>query len=240
MTDSGTQTLADQAPFPGESEDYRRARDELLQAEMDLRRQSEAVAVQRRELPLGGEPPTDYVFQEWNAGASSVKDVRLSELFEGGKEALLIYSFMFKPSPDGPLQVACPSCTSIIDGIDGTLPHLTQRINVAVVTKAPIERFQAHAHARGWRHPRLLSSAGTTYNHDYQAEASDAEQLPIANMFVRREGKIHHFWGSELFLVPAEEGQHPRHVDFMWPLWAVLDRTPEGRGTTWEPELDYA
>jgi len=40
-------------------------------------------------------------------------------------------------------------------------------------------------------------------------------------------------------LLRAEIDLHPRHVDFMWPLWAVLDRTPEGRGTDWAPELDY-
>jgi predicted dithiol-disulfide oxidoreductase (DUF899 family) len=36
-----------------------------------------------------------------------------------------------------------------------------------------------------------------------------------------------------------EPGQDMRHVDFMWPLWSVLDRTPEGRGADWRPELDY-
>ena len=39
---------------------------------------------------------------------------------------------------------------------------------------------------------------------------------------------------------PTDEGQHPRHVDFMWPLWAMLDRTPDGRGGDWSPRLDYS
>jgi predicted dithiol-disulfide oxidoreductase (DUF899 family) len=39
--------------FPGENDEYRRRRDELLQAELELRRQVEAVAAQRRALPLG-------------------------------------------------------------------------------------------------------------------------------------------------------------------------------------------
>ena len=46
--------------FPDEPDDYREARDELLRAEIDLRRQIEAVAARRRELPLGGELPEDY------------------------------------------------------------------------------------------------------------------------------------------------------------------------------------
>jgi predicted dithiol-disulfide oxidoreductase (DUF899 family) len=41
--------------FPGESTEDRAARDELLRAEADLRRQIEAVAALRRRLPLGGE-----------------------------------------------------------------------------------------------------------------------------------------------------------------------------------------
>jgi predicted dithiol-disulfide oxidoreductase (DUF899 family) len=28
-------------------------------------------------------------------------------------------------------------------------------------------------------------------------------------------------------------------VDFMWPLWAIFDRVPEGRGSDWNPLLDY-
>ena len=48
--------------WPNQPEEYRRARDELLQAEIELRRQEEAVAAQRRALPLGGEVTGDYVF----------------------------------------------------------------------------------------------------------------------------------------------------------------------------------
>src|ERR1700737_226875 len=217
--------------FPAGTDDYRQARDELLTAEIRLARQGGAIAAQRRELPLGGEAPDGYTFDEWDATAGTVRPVRLSELFEHGKDTLFIYSFMFKPGPLGPLEIPCPICTSIIDGIDGAVPHITQQINFAVIAKAPIERFSAHARARGWRHARLLSSANTTYNADYQAEAPDEEQSARGPVFVRRDGKIHHFWSSELWLVPPAPDQNPRHVDFMWPLWSVLDRTPDGRGS---------
>ena len=227
--------------FPGESDQYRRARDELLKAEIDLRRQIEVVAAQRRRLPLGGLVPRDYTFEEWDAGTNAARPVRLSELFEEGKDTLFLYSHMFIPGKaELPLEDGCPLCTSIIDAIDGEVPHITQQINFAVVAKAPIERFRAHAQSRGWRHVRLLSSAHNTYNRDYQAEAPDGAQFAMATVFARRDGKIHHLWSSELFLVPSEPGQDPRHVDFMWPLWSVLDRTPEGRGTDGWPELDYA
>ena len=227
--------------FPNESDEYRQARDALLQAELDSRRQTEAVTALRRDLPLAGAVPTDYVFDEWDPSVGSVRQVRISQLFEDGKDELFIYSFMFKPDASGAaLSVPCPNCTSIIDGIDGAVPHITQRINFAAVTKAPIARFNAHARARGWRHARLLSSANTTYNRDYNAELSDADQFAMATTFARRDGVIRHFWSSEMWLVPPEPGQNPRHVDFMWPLWGVLDHGPSGRGVDWMPRLDYS
>ena len=238
MTASKGKTSLHDARFPGESDEYRQARDELLSAEIKLRRQIEAVAAQRRKLPLGGIVPKDYVFDEWDSATNAARPVRLSELFEAGKDTLYLYSFMFIPGKKGlPLEEGCPSCTSIIDAIDGTSRHITQRINFAVVAKAPIEQFRAHAKSRGWRFARLLSSAHNTYNHDYHAESPDG-QMPIASVFVRRDGKIHHTWSSELMLAPSDPGMDPRHVDYMWPMWSILDRTPAGRGD-WGPELKY-
>jgi predicted dithiol-disulfide oxidoreductase (DUF899 family) len=225
--------------FPGESTAYRNARNSLLQAEVDLRRQIETVAAQRRKLPLGGVVPLDYVFEEWDATSKKARPVKLSRLFEKGKDTLVLYNFMFVPGIKGlPLEEGCPSCTSIIDAVDGATQHVVQQINFAVVAKAPIAQFRAHARSRGWRHARLLSSAHNTYNHDYNAEGDDG-QMPIASVFVRRGGAIHHTWSSELFFVPNVPGQDMRHVDFMWPLWSILDLTPGGRGD-WHPELEYA
>jgi predicted dithiol-disulfide oxidoreductase (DUF899 family) len=224
--------------FPGESPEYRRARDELLRAEIELRRQTERVAAQRRELPPGGTLPTDYVFDEWDTAAGAPRQVRLSELFDG-KDTLFLYSFMIVPPEQGlPFVGPCPSCTSIIDGIDGSLPHITQRMGFAVAAKPPIEEFRRHGERRGWRHARLVSAAPSTYSRDYGAEDANGYQWPLATVFARRDDGIHHVWSSELWLTPPDDGQGPRHVDFMWPIWAVLDGTPEGRGD-WGPALEY-
>jgi predicted dithiol-disulfide oxidoreductase (DUF899 family) len=226
--------------FPGESDEYRRARDELLNAEVELRRQTERVAAQRRGLPLGGRVGTDYVFEEWDDAAGATRPVRLSELFDDGRDTLFLYSFMVVPREQGlPFVGPCPSCTSIIDGIDGSIPHITQRMSFAVESAAPIAQFREHGARRAWRNARLLSSAGNSYRSDYGGADSNGYQWPLATVFVRRDGAIHHYWSSELWWVAHDAGQGPRHVDFMWPMWGVFDRAPEGRGE-WEPKLEYA
>jgi predicted dithiol-disulfide oxidoreductase (DUF899 family) len=217
------------ARFPGESPEYRTARDRLLEAEAELRRQTEAVAALRRALPPGGLVPQDYLFDE-DGG-----EVRLSELFGPDHDTLVLYSFMYGPE----MEEACPSCASILDSLDGAAPHLAQRVALAVVAKSPESRIRAFAAERGWRHLRLLSSAGNDYNRDYHGEAADGSQTPMLNAFTRRDGEIRHFWGTELFPAVREPGQDPRHVDFIWPIWNVLDVTPEGRGTDWSPRLEY-
>src|SRR5436305_3004437 len=84
--------------YPGESAEYRAARDRLLEQEIELRRAMEAVAVARRGLPPGGVVPEDYVFQGAGEDGDST-DVRLSELFAPGRDSLAIYSFMFPRDP---------------------------------------------------------------------------------------------------------------------------------------------
>ena len=72
--------------FPGESSEYRAARDRLLAREIELRRMMEAVASARRELPAGGSVPSDYVFRAAGDDGEAT-DVRLSELFAPGKDS---------------------------------------------------------------------------------------------------------------------------------------------------------
>ena len=98
---------------------------------------------------------------------------------------------------------------------------------------------RTHARERGWRHLRLLSAAGNSFNRDYFAESPDESQNPLLQVFVPRGSTIHHFYTTELLFAPTEPGQHPRHIDPMWPLWNLFDMTPEGRGEGWYPKLSY-
>jgi predicted dithiol-disulfide oxidoreductase (DUF899 family) len=236
--------------FPGESDEYRRARDELLQAEIDLRRHTESVAAKRRTLPLGGAVPEDYRFEEV---AESGGEVRFSELLQAGKDTLVVYSFMFprwpgdtRPGPAGETgklllaETPCASCTSILDSLDGAAAHLDQRLSLVVVAKSDPQRIRTFAGERGWRNLRLLSSQNNAYNRDYQAENAEGNQIPILNVFVRDGQELRHAWATELMFAPREQGEDARHVDSIWPIWNVLDMTPQGRGTEGAfPQLRY-
>ena len=216
--------------FPGESAEYRSARDKLLESERELRRQIEAVAEERRKLPLGAEIAQDYLFHDLNGS-----EVRFSQLFADGKDSLIVYNYMYGPQMAQP----CVMCTSILDGLDGQTPHVRQRVSFAVVAKSPAERIRAFAQPRGWRFLPLYSSHGTTYNHDYHGEDEKGAQMPMLNVFVRRDGRVHHAYGTELLFAAWDAGQDARHVDLIWPLWNLFDFTPEGRGSDWYPKLSY-
>ena len=226
MSENPQRTLH-QARFPGESAEYRSARDRLLEAEIALRRQVEAVAAQRRALPPGGRVPRDYVFQ------GEAGPVKLSELF-GEKAVLMLYGFMLGPE----MERACPSCTSIVDALDGEMRHVRQKVAIAVAARSPLPRLLAHARDRGWRDTQLLSSDGDSFHRDYHAEDAQGRQRPILNVFQRQGGEIRHVWATELAFAPPEPGQDPRHVDLIWPLWGLLDLSPEGRGG-FRPKLEY-
>ena len=238
--------------FPGESAEYRTARNQLLAQEIELRRAMEAVAAARRRLPPGGIVAHDYVFQGQGPHGGPA-EVQLSELFAPGKDSLVIYSMMFprhpgddRPGPAGgqtallPLaQSPCPSCTAFLDALDGAARHASQRVNLAAAGKAPIERILTFGAERGWRHLQLLSTAGTTYNRDYLAETPDGDQQPMLNVFHRDGNTIRHFWGTELFYAPEDRGQDQRHVGTLEPLWNLFDLTPEGRPAGWYEQLRY-
>jgi predicted dithiol-disulfide oxidoreductase (DUF899 family) len=238
--------------FPGESAVYRAARDRLLEGEIGLRREMEAVAAARRALPPGGLVPEDYIFQAAGVDGAS-HGVRLSDLFASGRDSLAIYSFMFPRDPGDQRPKAdsgktallpmakspCPSCTALLDQLDGAAGHVNQRLNFVVIAKAPLEHVLAFAAERRWRRLRLLSSLGNSYSRDYHGENREGHQRPMLNVFHRDGDTMRHFWGSELLYAPTDPSQDPRHVGTLEPLWNLFDFTREGRPTDWDEQLSY-
>ncbi|HET6949128.1 MAG TPA: DUF899 family protein [Acidimicrobiales bacterium] len=239
--------------FPGESAEYRAARNRLLDQEIELRRSMERVAAARRALPPGGVVPEDYAFQGLGADGAPTA-VRLSELFAPGRDALVIYSMMFPrdPSDDRPgaatgatarlplLEAPCPSCTALLDQLDGAAEHVAPRLNLVAAAKSPLPRVLAFAEERGWRRLRLVSTLGTTYNRDYHGETAAEHQRPMLNVFHRQGATIRHTWGSELLYAPTDPGQDPRHAGTIEPMWNLFDLTVEGRPADFDEQLSYA
>jgi predicted dithiol-disulfide oxidoreductase (DUF899 family) len=212
------------ASFPNESAAYREARNALLVEEIELRRKNEQVAAMRRRLPPGGVVPTDYRFVGENGA------VTLSELF-GDKSTLIIYSYMFGPKREKP----CPMCTSLMKAWEGKVPNIEERVAFAMVARSPIERLVAAKKALGWARLKVYSDGNGDFTRAYvSAEDADA---PAFNVFTKHDGVVRHFWSDEISGEMADPGQDPRGAPDPDPLWILLDRTPEGRGSDWYPKL---
>jgi predicted dithiol-disulfide oxidoreductase (DUF899 family) len=139
----------------GTEQEWQAARKELLAAERELEEHAERVEAQRRELPWVL-VETEYRFAT-EGGARS-----LTDLFEG-RSRLLIYHLMFGED----WEVACPGCSSLADGLSGTLAHLHDRdLTLVCMSQAPLEKLVAYKATRGWTVP-WVSAHGSDFLFDY-------------------------------------------------------------------------
>jgi len=214
------------AHFPNESSQYREARNALLVEEIELRRQLERVAAQRRALPPGGEIPHDFEL------VSESGPVQFSSLF-GGHDTLMVYSMMYGPQRKAP----CPMCTSFLTTWNGTAVNLRQLVAIAVTARSPIERLIQYKRQRGFERLPFVSDMSGEYTRAY-VDPEDGD-IPGFSVFTRSDGVVRHFYSGEMSGEMADPGQDPRGAPDLDPLWLMLDLTPMGRGTDWYPKLDY-
>jgi len=242
-------------------EDWLAARLDLLRAEKELTRQSDAVARQRQALPWV-RVEKEYVFETEDGGAS------LQDLF-AGRSQLLVYHFMFGPG----WQAGCPSCSAIADGFEGIAVHLANHdVTLTAVSRAPLASLQAYKRRMGWSFP-WVSSAGSDFNFDFSVAFSEAEQRagtveynyrrrshamdaavppppvvataaacgtdvasfardrPGLSSFALQDGAVHHCYST-----------YARGVDALWGMYQWLDRAPLGRneqGLWWRRRDEY-
>src|ERR1700726_313016 len=136
----------------GTREEWRAGRDELAKLEAEHAKLGQRVTEQRRQLP--------WVPVEKEYGFDTEEGKKtLAELFDG-RSQLLAYNIMF--GPDYELG-ACPGCTNLGDGLDGSLAHLNHRdVTLLCFSRAPIERLTAYKRRMGWQFPYV-----STYNTDF-------------------------------------------------------------------------
>ena len=171
----------------------------------------------------GGPLKEDYVFQWANDGKVGQR-VNFSELF-GGKNSLLLYSFMFGPNWDKP----CPSCTSLMDGFDRTWYQVSQDAAFAAIAKAPAEKINAWAKERGWSQIPLLSGYESPFQKDYRCQGETDDDAAAGDACVQ-EARRQDFSFLE---------QRKRSVDTVWPYWNLMDFTPEGRPDRLTPPQNF-
>src|SRR4029079_13964666 len=155
----------------GTREEWQAARGELAKLEGEHAQRNEEIKRKRLELPWVP-VEKEYVFDTEDGQKT------LAELFDG-RSQLLAYNIMF--GPDYSLG-ACPGCTSLADGLDGTLVHLNHRdVTLICFSRAPIERLAAYKTRMGWEVP-YVSTYDTDFAFDFglaltEDQAQDVPEL---------------------------------------------------------------
>ena len=136
----------------GTREEWQVARDELAKLEAEQAKRNDEVTKARRDLPWV-RVEKEYEFDTEHGRKT------LADLFDG-RSQLLAYNVMF--GPDYTLG-ACPGCTSLADGLDGTLVHLNHLdVTLLCFSRAPVERLTAYKQRMGWQFPYV-----STFNSDF-------------------------------------------------------------------------
>jgi predicted dithiol-disulfide oxidoreductase (DUF899 family) len=193
--------------------EWQAARDKLLAKEKAMTRALDALAAERRRLPMV-RIDKDYRFE----GADGV--VRLRDMFEGRRQ-LLLYHFMFAPGVSGWPTAGCDGCSFFTDQI-GHLAHLHARdTSFALVSRAPFTNIRAYKERMGWTVP-WLSSAGSDFNVDFGVTSDGGETFGLS-VFLRL--------GDDVFRTYFPAG---RGAEALGSAWSFLDLTPYGRQEDWE------
>ena len=235
----------------GTRQEWLAKRLELLKAEKELTRQSDALARQRQELPwVRLDKPYRFDTDEGS--------VTLADLFKG-RSQLLVYHFMFGPD----FKAGCPSCSSIADGFNGIHLHLAHHdVMLWAISRGPLDKLQAFKKRMGWTFP-WASSAPSDFNKDFSVGFTEQQQ---------REGGIEYNWHHEPPWQPEKTGNgdvdtfaemagtdagtftrerpglsafaledgvvyhtyssYARGLDGLWGMYQWIDRAPKGRNET--------
>ena len=220
-------------------EEWAAAREELLALEKEHTRRGDELARLRRELPRV-RVEKEYRFESADGTQT------LAELFDR-RSQLLVYHFMFGPT----YQAGCPTCTSMVDGVDGLVPHLNARdVTFVLVSQAPLEKLQAYRRRMCWSIP-WVSAAGGDFNFDLGFSRSleatrealapmlEAGPSPILDHNASSSGTdvvgyLTEGPGFDAFVLEDGAVYHTysttaRGLEFLMGYYAILDRAPNGR-----------
>ena len=191
-------------------EEWLAARDALLVKEKEATRARDALAAERRRLPMV-RIDESYRFRTEDGDASLV------DLFEGRRQ-LIVYHFMFAPGAGGWPDAGCPGCSMVLDQICH-LAHLHARdTSFALVSPAPQDEIAPFKARMGWTVPWYSTVGG-----GFQAACRTDDGGFALQVFLRE--------GDRTFLTYETRG---RGVEALGSVWSFLDLTPFGRQEEWE------
>lgn len=197
--------------------EWQRAHEDLLAKEKEATRARDALAAERRRLPMV-EIDKEYVFEGPGGKAS------LLDLFDGRRQ-LIVYHFMFAPGVEGWPSAGCEGCSMFVDQI-GHLAHLHARdTSFALVSRAPLANLEPYRKRMGWDVP-WYSSSGSDFNVDFGVTTDDRETFGLS-VFLRDGDKVFRTYFTSR-----------RGVEALGSVWTFLDLTPLGRQETWEDSPD--
>ena len=197
--------------------EWQAAHEALLAQEKEATRARDALAAERRRLPMV-RIEKEYVF-DGPGGKTTLLD-----LFEGRRQ-LLLYHFMFGPNQDA----GCDGCSMFADQICH-LAHLHARdTSFALVSRAPFEKIAGYRERMGWTIP-WVSSFDSDFNVDFgvgpqtpqPSEYQDGESFGLS-VFFRDDDRV-----FRTYFTTA------RGVEALGSVWSFLDLTPLGRQEEWE------
>jgi len=189
-------------------EEWQTARDALLAREKELTHALDALAAERRRLPMVALDTGRYEFTAPDGSTAT-----LTDLFDGRRQ-LVIYHFMLEPGQDW----VCGGCSTFTDNLDNqSRPHLSARnTRLILMARAPQPEIEVLRRRFGWQLP-WYSSFGTTFNDDMG--------LTYFGLSVLLRD------GDEVFRTYFTIG---RGVDRLRLDFSLLDLTPYGRQEEWE------
>ena len=183
---------------------------EILALEEELMDKQKKIAALRRTMP-----PVrvkEYIFR-----SSDGKEKRLSELFEGKNELMLVHN----------MGKSCPYCTLWADEYNGVAHHLENRVPFVVISPDTPEVMNDFAKGRNWNF-KIYSSAGNTFKKDVGFARDNGDVLPGVSVFRKdAEGNIFHV--NKAIFGPG---------DLFCGVWHFFDLLEGGAGK-WNPKYSY-
>jgi predicted dithiol-disulfide oxidoreductase (DUF899 family) len=185
--------------------EWQEERDKLLVAEKAATRTVDALAAQRRRLPMVKFDNDRYTFDS-PTGPKSLLDLFVD------RPQLMIYQFMDR----GPDEF-CPGCTHFTNNVVDLATLAENDVSWSTVSNMPLAQIEAYKTKMGWTMP-FVSSHGTSFADDCGAGGGF-----MLSVFLRD--------GTDVYRTYATTA---RGVDRVLFVNNMLDLAPYGRQEDWE------